>query len=95
MDVEYDPTVISLAEIFIVFFSIHDPTTLNRQGNDRGTQYRSSIFYESEEGKTEVRSWPYNYRLICPNLASIDLNRPRIGLKRLGIRLNRLRIGLI
>jgi methionine-S-sulfoxide reductase len=47
VDVEFDPTVISLDEIFIVFFSIHNPCSLNRQGNDCGTQYRSSIFYDN------------------------------------------------
>ena len=45
----YDQNVVSLAEIFQVFFKVHDPTTLNRQGNDEGTQYRSVIFYNSEE----------------------------------------------
>ncbi len=47
----YDDTVISIEEILAVFFQIHDPTTLNRQGNDVGTQYRSVIFYHSEEQK--------------------------------------------
>ena len=43
---EYDPTVISTREILEIVFVIHDPTTLNRQGNDVGTQYRSGIYYE-------------------------------------------------
>lgn len=46
---EFDPSVTSFAEILKVFWVIHDPTTLNRQGNDKGTQYRSAIFYLDEE----------------------------------------------
>lgn len=45
--VTFDPQVISFREILEVFFVIHDPTTLNRQGNDAGTQYRSAIYYHS------------------------------------------------
>jgi peptide-methionine (S)-S-oxide reductase len=49
--VTFDPGVVSFREILEVFFVIHDPTTLNRQGNDVGTQYRSAIFYHSPEQK--------------------------------------------
>src|SRR3989442_2286834 len=53
VQVTFDPTVIPLADILRIFFSVHDPTTLNRQGGDVGTQYRSAIFYNSpEQGKT-------------------------------------------
>jgi peptide-methionine (S)-S-oxide reductase len=45
----FDPSVISFEEILEVFWTTHNPTTLNRQGNDIGTQYRSAIFYNSEE----------------------------------------------
>jgi len=49
VQIVYDSGLVSLAEIFQVFFRVHDPTTLNRQGNDEGTQYRSVIFYRDEE----------------------------------------------
>ncbi len=53
VQVSFDPTLISFAEILDVFFVIHDPTTLNRQGNDSGTQYRSAIFYHTPGQKAE------------------------------------------
>ncbi len=49
VQVTFDPAAISFREILEVFFTIHDPTTLNRQGADVGTQYRSAIFYHSAE----------------------------------------------
>lgn len=49
--ISFDPTVISFRDLLNVFFVIHDPTTLNRQGNDVGTQYRSAIFYHSPDQK--------------------------------------------
>jgi peptide-methionine (S)-S-oxide reductase len=52
---EYDPSVISYRDILEVFFTIHDPTTLNRQGNDVGTQYRSVIFFTSPEQEATAR----------------------------------------
>ena len=48
VQVTFDPDVISLHDILTVFFATHDPTTLNRQGNDRGTQYRSGIYTTSD-----------------------------------------------
>jgi peptide-methionine (S)-S-oxide reductase len=47
--IEFDPSVVTYREILEIFFTIHDPTTPNRQGNDVGTQYRSVIFYHSPE----------------------------------------------
>lgn len=51
VQVTFDPQAVSFKEILEVFFTIHDPTTLNRQGADVGTQYRSAIFYHSPEQK--------------------------------------------
>ena len=51
VQITFDPEVVSFKELLEVFFTIHDPTTLNRQGGDIGTQYRSAIFYHSPEQK--------------------------------------------
>jgi peptide-methionine (S)-S-oxide reductase len=51
VQVSFSPARISYREILEIFFSVHDPTTLNRQGADTGTQYRSAIFYQSEQQK--------------------------------------------
>jgi peptide-methionine (S)-S-oxide reductase len=68
VQVTFDPAVISYRDLLIIFFAIHDPTTLNRQGADVGTQYRSAIFYHSPEQRkaaedliaelTAERVWP-------------------------------------
>lgn len=51
IEIHFDPEVVSFGELLYIFFSTHDPTTLNRQQYDVGTQYRSAIFYHSEEQK--------------------------------------------
>ncbi len=68
LHIEFDASVISFEELLEVFWKTHDPTTLNRQGNDIGTQYRSVIFYHTEAQRasaeqyknqlTESRTWP-------------------------------------
>ena len=56
VQITYDKNFTNLDEIFNVFFTVHDPTTLNRQGADVGTQYRSAIFYKNEEQKKAAQS---------------------------------------
>ncbi len=57
VQVEYDPAVITLENLYAVFFTAHDPTTKNRQGADVGTQYRSVILYTTEEQKTAAENY--------------------------------------
>jgi peptide-methionine (S)-S-oxide reductase len=57
IQIVYDPAAISFDELLEVFFKVHDPTTLNRQGADHGTQYRSAIFYHSEEQRQKAEHY--------------------------------------
>jgi len=57
IEIKFDANVISFQEILDVFFSTHDPTTLNKQGYDVGTQYRSAIFYHSEQQKNSAENF--------------------------------------
>lgn len=83
VQLKFDPHTISLEEILSVYFSIHDPTTLNRQGADIGTQYRSVIFYHSQAQQElalelikkleQERVWPSP---VVTQLAPIDIFYP-------------------
>lgn len=57
VEIEYDIKKTSLKNLFNFFFQIHDPTTLNQQGNDKGTSYRSVIFYSNKEEKKEAEAF--------------------------------------
>ena len=57
LNIEYDPLKISFDELLEVFWKTHDPTTLNRQGADIGTQYRSVVFYHNEEQKIKTENY--------------------------------------
>ena len=57
VEIEYDPEKTSYKKLLDFFFQIHNPTTLNQQGNDRGTSYRSAIFYGTEEEKKEAENF--------------------------------------
>ncbi len=56
LHIEYDAEEVSLDELLLIFFKTHDPTTLNRQGNDVGTQYRSAIFYYDDVQKQQAEA---------------------------------------
>ncbi len=56
VDIKFDPAVISYRTLLELFFAFHDPTTLNRQGGDVGTQYRSAVFYHSPEQEATARA---------------------------------------
>ncbi len=56
VDVTFDPRAISYRDLLMIFFTTHDPTTVNRQGNDVGTQYRSAVFYRDPAQKAEAEA---------------------------------------
>lgn len=62
VEVVYDPSQVSYTQLLSVFFSVHDPTTMDRQGGDEGEQYRSVIFYADEEQKKEAEAFIQNLK---------------------------------
>lgn len=56
IQIEFDPSIVSYSHLLEIFFATHDPTQLNRQGNDIGTQYRSVVFYHNSAQKDEVKA---------------------------------------
>ena len=54
VDIEYDGEVVTLSELLDIFFAIHNPTTLNQQGADKGTQYRSVVYYQNDDEKRVI-----------------------------------------
>lgn len=54
VEIQFDPTKVTYEHLIDLFFKMHDPTTLNRQGNDKGSEYRSAIFYHSEEQRKQA-----------------------------------------
>ncbi len=65
--IEYDPMQVAFKDLLTVFFATHDPTTLNRQGNDVGTQYRSAVFYTTEAQKEETLQFIKELNASDPN----------------------------
>ena len=57
VEIKYDPSIVALSEILRTFFSMHDPTTLNRQGNDVGTQYRSAVYWTDDRQKQTIENY--------------------------------------
>lgn len=79
VQIKFNPAIISFKEILEIFFTVHNPTTLNRQGNDVGSQYRSVIFYHSEEQReiaqeiiTELNGSKKRSNTIVTELTSFD-----------------------
>ena len=73
LQIRFDPKVVSEAELYDYFFKIHDPTTINRQGNDVGSSYRSAIFYKNDQQKLTAeaaikRNQPYWAKQIVTTL---------------------------
>lgn len=78
IQITYDPSIISYQDILVIFMTTHDPTTLNRQGADRGTQYRSVIYYHNEKQKeiaelVRKEITPYYENPIVTEISPLDV----------------------
>lgn len=71
VQVSFDPATVSFHDLLVIFFTTHDPTTLNRQGHDVGTQYRSAIFYHSPEQRATAEG-------VLDELGAAGLERRRV-----------------
>ena len=74
VQVTFDPEVLSYEDLLRVFFTIHDPTTLNRQGADAGTQYRSVIFYHTPEQQTAAEKIIAEFASVWPGKIVTELS---------------------
>ncbi len=74
VQVTFDPDVLSYEDLLRVFFTIHDPTTLNRQGADAGTQYRSVIFYHTPEQQTAAEKIIAEFASVWPGKIVTELS---------------------
>lgn len=76
VDIEFDPAVISYAALLDAFFKLHDPTQMNRQGPDIGSQYRSVVFYHSEAQRLLAEAAKTALRLLRPVVTAIEPAQP-------------------
>ncbi len=78
--ITYDPTKVSFETLLDFFFKMHDPTTLNRQGNDRGTQYRSAIFFQNDQQKEsalkKIKEWDESKKWKAPIVTEVTKAGP-------------------
>ena len=76
VQVRYDPAKVTYQQLLEVFFKTHDPTTLNRQGADEGTQYRSAIFYHSKEQKDQAEHYKRELDRAIEYIESVEKGTP-------------------